>query len=64
MKMTEGREVPLVVGSYANGEINVWDIEQERCVMELQGHRANAMSLQIYGDVMLSGGLDKSIIVW
>ncbi len=62
--MSDEPQQPLVVASYASGEINVWDIQQERRVRELQGHTANAMSLQIYGDVVLSGGLDKQIIVW
>jgi len=51
----------LSVGTAA-GEVQVWDVQAERCVRRLSGHRHRCCALAWNGPVLCSGSRDKSIL--
>lgn len=57
----------LIASGCGNGVILIWDVEQEKVVMELPGHKGEVQSLECshkISNILLSAGADSSLMVW
>lgn len=50
----------------AGGTLKIWDLELQKVVRTLTGHRANCISVDFhpYGEYFASGSLDTNLKIW
>jgi len=56
----------VVVAGSSGGTLKLWDLEQQKVVRNMVGHRANCISVDFhpYGDFFASGSTDTNLKVW
>ncbi len=53
-----------LVSSSWDCQIKVWEIATGKCIRTLKGHTSVIYCLEMCGDILLSGSVDKSIKCW
>lgn len=56
MKALDGR--PIAVSASRDGLIRVWDIQKGICLRVLEGHTSSVRSLDVAGNVCVTGSYD------
>ena len=59
----DGEKACVVSGS-EDGAFLVWDVQTKEVLQRLEGHRQCVLGVDTWGDLMVSGGIDRTVRIW